>query len=173
MLKATTSRIPSWLVPVVMMFSSWVAAAEVLPQPSEKPILTISGKIGITNKGQTAQFDRPMLESLGITLVETSTPWYQGPMKFEGVSLDTLMKRVNAEGKQVTAIALNDYSSDLPIDDFAKYDPILALKRNGEYMTVRDKGPLFIIYPFDKISELKSQTYYGRSVWQVDRLIVK
>jgi hypothetical protein len=173
MLKAATSCIPPLLMMAGMLFLAWSATAESLPLPSERPILTISGKIGITNKDQTAQFDRPMLESLGITLVETSTPWYQGPVKFEGVSLDKLMKRVNAEGEQVTAIALNDYSSDLPIDDFAKYGPILALKRNGEYMTVRDKGPLFIIYPFDKIPALKSQTYYGRSVWQVDRLIVK
>jgi hypothetical protein len=50
---------------------------------------------------------------------------------------------------------------------------ILALKRNGEYMPVRDKGPLFVIYPFDSKPELKTQTYYGRSVWQVAKIVVK
>ena len=40
-------------------------------------------------------------------------------------------------------------------------------------MPVRDKGPLFIIYPFDANPELKSQTYYSRSVWQVAKIVVK
>ncbi|MGO4705243.1 molybdopterin-dependent oxidoreductase [Microvirga sp. 2MCAF38] len=147
--------------------------AEPLPAPTEKPILTVSGKIDTTNKDDSAQFDLSMLLGLGLVTVETTTPWYNGPVKFEGISLDKLMKRVGAKGERVVAVALNDYSSEIPIEDFAKYNVILALKRNGEYMPIRDKGPLFIIYPFDSIPELKSQTYYGRSVWQVAKLIVK
>ncbi len=58
------------------------------------------------------------------------------------------------------------------MEDFAKFNVILAIKRNGEYMPVRDKGPLFIVYPYDSKSELKSQTYYGRSAWQLKRLEV-
>ena len=73
----------------------------------------------------------------------------------------------------MTVIALNDYSTEIPIKDFADYNVIIALKRDGEYMSVRDKGPLFIIYPFDAKPELKSQTYYGRSAWQVAKIIVK
>jgi hypothetical protein len=89
------------------------------------------------------------------------------------VSLDKLMKHVGAKGQRVVAIALNDYSTEIPIEDFAKYGTILALKRDGEYMPVKDKGPLFIIYPYDSKPELKNQTYYGRSAWQVAKLIVK
>jgi hypothetical protein len=150
-----------------------LAIADPLPVPTEKPILTIAGKISITNKNGEAQFDRPMLESLGLLTVETTTPWYTGPVKFEGVSLDKLMKLVGASGERVDVVALNDYSSEIPIADFAKYNVILALKRNGEYMPVKDKGPLFVIYPFDSMPELKSQTYYGRAVWQVAKIIVK
>lgn len=32
---------------------------------------------------------------------------------------------------------------------------------------VRDKGPLFIVYPFDSAAELRSSTYYERSIWQL------
>ena len=69
-------------------------------------------------------------------------------------------------------VALNDYASSIPISDFAAHGVILALKRDGQYMPVRDKGPLFIIYPYDSSPELKSQMYYARSVWQVKRLEV-
>ena len=77
------------------------------------------------------------------------------------------MKHVGAKGQRVVAIALNDYSTEIPIEDFAKYGAILALKRDGEYMPVKDKGPLFIIYPYDSKPELKADQYYARSAWQV------
>lgn len=149
------------------------AAAAPLPTPSEKPILTISGKISATNKNDTAQFDRQMLEALGTISLETATPWYQGPMKFEGVLLSKLMEHVGASGKSATVIALNDYSSEIPLEDFTKYKVILALKLNGEYIPVRERGPLFIVYPFDSDPVLQHQTYYGRAVWQVSKIVVK
>ncbi len=70
-------------------------------------------------------------------------------------------------------MALNDYVSTIPVKDFTLYNVILAMKRDGEYMQVRDKGPLFIIYPYDSMQELQSQTYYTRSAWQVAKLIVE
>ena len=161
------------LAALVGFAGSNAAAAEPLPSPTGKPILTISGKISITNNGGTAQVDRPMLEALGMTTVETTGPWYEGTAKFEGVNLDKLMKLVGASGERVDVVALNDYSSEIPMKDFASYNVILAIKRNGEYMPVRDKGPLFVIYPFDSNPELKNQTFYGRSVWQVSKIIVK
>jgi hypothetical protein len=105
--------------------------------------------------------------------VETANPWYDGKVRFEGVSIDQLMKLVGAEGKTVTAVALNDYVTTIPLDDFKKFNVILALKRDGKYMAVRDKGPLFIIYPYDSDPQLQNQTYYTRSAWQVAKLIVE
>ncbi len=149
------------------------ARAGSLPTPVGAPILTISGAITETNVGDTATFDRPMLEKLGMVKIVTTTPWYQGPMTFEGVPMETLMADVGAKGQRLVAYALNDYTTEIPMEDFAKHHAILALKRNGEYMPVRDKGPLFIVYPYDSEPELKSQIFYSRSAWQVARMVVK
>ncbi|HBQ6508802.1 TPA: oxidoreductase, partial [Klebsiella variicola subsp. variicola] len=46
-------------------------------------------------------------------------------------------------------------------------------KMNGEYMRVRDKGPLFIVYPYDSSTELQNQIYYSRSAWQVSKIIIE
>ena len=35
------------------------------------------------------------------------------------------------------------------------------------------KGPLFIVYPFDRKPELATPTYYDRSAWQLQRLEIK
>lgn len=149
------------------------AQAQSLSKPGGKPILVISGNIANTNVGDTAQFDRDMLEALGLETVETANPWYDGRVRFEGVSIEKLMTLVGAKGTKVTAVALNDYVSTLPMEDFKKFKVILAMKRDGNYMAVRDKGPLFIIYPYDSDPQLQSQTYYTRSAWQVAKLIVE
>jgi hypothetical protein len=150
-----------------------IAGASALSTPSEKPILTVSGNISVTNKEGVAEFDRGMLEALGAVSFETQTPWYSEPVKFEGVPLAKLLAAVGASGKTLVAVALNNYSAELPLEDASKYNVIVALKRNGEYMTVRDKGPLFIVYPYDSSPELKNQKFYSRSVWQLSRLEVR
>ena len=147
----------------------FMGAAAAQTPASNKPLLTITGKV----TGEVVEFDREKLEALGMVMIETNTPWYKGPVKFEGVPLDKLMQSVGAKGDKVVALALNDYSTEIPMEDFAKHKAILALKRDGEYMPVRDKGPLFIVYPYDQNQELRSQKYYSRSAWQVSRLIVK
>ena len=154
-------------------FAATAVHAQSLDAPKDKPILTVSGDITEKNSEAGAQFDRAMLEQIGMTTVETTTPWYKGSMKFEGVPLDKLMAAVGAKGGKVVAYALNDYTTEIPMEDFSKHHAILAMKRNGEYMPVRDKGPLFVVYPYDSDPELKSQTYYSRSAWQVARIVVK
>jgi hypothetical protein len=147
-----------------------ISQADSLPTPEGDVILTISGKV---QNGSDIEFDRAMLEKMGDDEIDTTTPWYDGTSRFEGVRLDKLMKAVGATGTKVEAVAINDYSSEVPIDDFAEHGVILAYKRNGNYMAIRDKGPLFIIYPFDKDPDLKNQKFYARSVWQVKKLVVK
>lgn len=120
------------------------AFAEKLPAPVGKPVLTISGLITNTNEGDTAVFDVAALEKLGMETIVTTTPWYSGKVRFDGVSLSKLMDLVGAKGKSARVLALNDYTTIVPIDDFHKFPVILALKMNGEYMRIRDKGPLFI-----------------------------
>ncbi|UIJ74140.1 molybdopterin-dependent oxidoreductase [Aurantimonas sp. HBX-1] len=149
------------------------AQADPLAAPAGEPILIVSGKIASTNVGDTAQFDRAMLEALGTVSFETRTPWREGISTFEGVPLEALMTAVGARGETVTAIALNDYVTSIPISDFARFGTILALKWDGEYMTVRDHGPLFIVYPYDSDPELQNQTYFGRSAWQLRQLVVE
>ncbi len=84
-----------------------------------------------------------------------------------------LMAFVGAEGTEVVASALNDYESAIPMSDFDRYDVVLAMKRDGELMPIRDKGPLFIVYPFDSDPELRTEQYYSRAVWQVKELNVR
>jgi hypothetical protein len=49
---------------------------------------------------------------------------------------------------------------------------ILALKRDGETLSRRDKGPIWIVYPRDDFPELQLETINARWVWQLIELEV-
>lgn len=151
------------------MLGSSLHAAEAV----ERPLLTITGKITPAEGKTEFSFDRAALEALGVESIETTTPWHTGKVKFEGVSMAKLMQKVGATGKMAVAIALDDYVSNIPIEDFTSYHVILALKRDGKDMAISDKGPLFVIYPYDSDPELRSQKYYSRSAWQVKRIDIR
>lgn len=129
--------------------------------------------ITVSSGSETATFTRDELEAMELVTIETTTPWNEGVVKFEGVPLTVLLAKVNAQGETAIVTALNDYSVDVPTADFAEFGTILAFKRNGEYMPVDDQGPFFVVYPFDSDPVLQGQPYYGRAVWQVREITVQ
>ncbi len=138
-----------------------------LPQPTGKVILEVTGLIENANHDGVAQYDMAMLDALGTHETSTATPWYNGVKKFAGPLGGALLDAVGASGTQLKVTALNDYITVIPISDFRDYDVILATKLDDAPMSVRDKGPIFVIYPFDEHPTLNNETYYGRSAWQV------
>jgi hypothetical protein len=158
---------------LVLISVASAQAQQPLPKPQGRPILEVTGKVGVTNAGDKASFDLAMLESIGIARTKTSTAWTEGQPTFEGVSLKALLERLGAKGDTVTAIALNDYKVEIPIEDFSKYPVILAYRMNGELLRVRDKGPLWIVYPQDDFPALKNKETQSRWVWQVKELRIR
>lgn len=155
------------------LFAANISLAETLAAPTGEVILTISGNITQTNVGDTAQFDRAMLEGMGATTVTTSSPWYDTEVTFEGVSFKAVMDLVGAHGTTIHAFALNDYDTEIPFADTQDPAVVLAMKMNGIYMEVRDKGPIFVVYPYDSDPVYQTQTYYARSAWQVSRMTIE
>ncbi len=147
--------------------------AQALDSPTGSVILEVTGNITQTNVGNEAHFDKAMLEALTQRTTQTSTPWHDGVVSFEGPLGRALLEAVGAEGDQLNVVALNDYSSTVPISDFYDHDVILAMRADGQQLRIRDHGPLFIIYPFDENPSLLNEEILTRSVWQVKRIEVE
>ena len=62
---------------------------------------------------------------------------------------------------------------DIPVEDAQRFDLIVARLLDDQPMAVRDKGPLFTIYPFDAREELRNAVYYSRSAWQLRTIEVR
>jgi hypothetical protein len=148
-------------------------AWEALASPHGEVVLTVTGAIENTNGPARADFDLANLEHLGLSRLTTWTPWTKGEIEFEGVLVRRLMDALGATGTEVRAMALNDYEQTIPIDDFQSYDVLLAFRMNGRPMRLRDKGPLWIVYPWSGHPELDDFVTRGKSIWQLNALHVQ
>ena len=148
-------------------------SAEMLAVPSGAPVLTVSGKVNKTNQAETAVFDRAMLEAMSPVSFKTRTIWTEGENEFTGVLLSELLRNLGIESGTLRATAINDYAVDIPVADALKEPAIIAYKINGQPMSVREKGPLWIVYPYDKDKKYQAEVYYSRSIWQLDRIVVE
>ena len=149
------------------------AAGKSLPKPAGSAILTVNGNIAMRNTAEAAVFDASMIRSLPAQTLHTHTPWYKEAVTFKGTPLQDLLDAVGARGQSLRIIALNDYAVEIPIEDARRFRPLLAYEINGKRLSVRDKGPLFLIYPFDERPELRNELYYGRSIWQISTITVR
>ena len=147
-----------WLILVPLGLGSMVARAD-------EPILTITGPAG------TVDMDVAAVAAIPTHETTTDTPWTDGTPVWSGPLLRDMFAKVGITAKDTVKVtALNDYAVTMPAADAFSIDVILATKRDGKVLSVRDKGPLFIIYPFAKNDALRTELIYGRSVWQVRRI---
>ena len=162
-------------IAIVLFLSITMLApsATALDFPRGPVILTLSGMINRTNAAGNAVLDAAVLKSLPQITIITDTPWTEGQIRFEGPLLRDVLELVGAEGKSLKAIAINDYFVEIPATDAEMYDVILAMRLDDNDLNVRSKGPLWVIYPWKDNENLRSETYYSRSIWQLMRIDVQ
>lgn len=161
------------IVGMVLGLATAPVSATELDAPTGPVQLTVSGAIEHTNGDGTAAFDLEMLRALGATEVTTETIWTPGTITFTGVELKTLLDHLGATGTEIDATAINDYTVVIPVSDAVEGGPIVAYEMDGELMSRRDKGPLWLIYPYSSNSEYRTEVIYSRSIWQLDRMAIK
>lgn len=154
------------LLGVALSLSATPVRAE-LPEPKGTVLLTISGLISETNVEDRAEFDRDMLLDIGMVEFKTTTPWTEGDVTFSGVLLAQLLDRVGPSGSFVHAIAANDYEANIPITILRDEGAIIAMQMNGEALTLRNKGPLWIIFPWSDKPDLDRVEIHNYAVWQL------
>ncbi|WP_282603269.1 molybdopterin-dependent oxidoreductase [Paracoccus sp. PARArs4] len=139
-------------------------ATMAMPAMAQDVLLTV------TAGGNTHHYDLEALQELPVTEFTTSTNWTEGEVTFTGVALATLLAEAGVEDGSVMATAINDYAVEIPVAEVTEDAPIIAYMQDGEILSPRDKGPLWVVYPFDSDPEYQTEIAYSRSIWQLDRI---
>lgn len=145
--------------------------AEQLPAPTGDVLLTLSGALTHETADGVVTLDRALLEVMETVEFTTSTIWMEGDVTFTGVPLRDVLDYAGAQGQEISAVALNDYKIEIPVSEIEEDTPIIAYLMNGEPMSRRNKGPLWIVYNYDSDAKYRSEVIYSRSIWQLDRIV--
>ncbi|WP_246054932.1 oxidoreductase [Paracoccus gahaiensis] len=130
----------------------------------QAPLLTVTSAEGIRT------YTLPDLEALPQAGFTTSTIWTDRAAAFEGVPLRAILDANEIAAGTVLATAINDYAIEIPVSDVTDSWPIVAYRMDSKEMSRRDKGPLWVMYPFDAEPSLSTEVNFSRSIWQLDRL---
>jgi hypothetical protein len=137
------------------------------PALSSNSVLEVDGRVAAP---APHRFDLEALRALGAVELVTTTPWDERRVRFEGVPVRHVLEHCGADGTVVRARALNDYWVEIPLADFDDPRIIAAWSADGRRLTVRDKGPLWIIYPWSHEAKYRTGLYDSRSIWQLKHL---
>ena len=143
------------------------AHADILDAPKSRVLLEVSGL------AETVRFDRAELEALGMHVIETTTDWTEGVQRFSGPMLVDVLTAAGAKGGELSAIAINDYTVKIPRDFAEQHGAMLALTMNGKPMSVRDKGPIWLVFPRDDEQALQRTNVNAYWIWQLARIDVR
>ena len=128
----------------------------------------------VTTADLTEGFTLEEILAMQQTTVVTKNDYVDEVTTFQGPTLRSVLEEMDvARDATLKMVALNDFSSEVPATDAFEYDVILAVLFNGETMSVRDKGPIWVIYPMDDNPELHDDIYNDRLVWQLRTISVE
>lgn len=178
LLLAPTSKILFWshlksYLYIVVLLSSFLGVAMADTEASDAVVLTIYGDLINQEDGKAVnslQFNMASLVEMDATSFTSSAPWTQKPVEYTGVRINILLKHIGALSNRFEAIADNNYKFALTDIDFDKYPVIIAYKKNAEFFSARELGPLLIMFPFDDFPELVTEKNKASAVWQLIEL---
>ena len=128
--------------------------------------------LSISSGDSTIEMVLSDLDQMPQETFATATNWTEGDVTFSGVPLSHVLKEAGVAGATLRMVALNDYAVEMPMDEIGDIYPIVATRMHSEPMKVRDKGPYWIVYPYDSDPEFQTETTYARSIWQLKSLSV-
>jgi hypothetical protein len=139
---------------------------------SEDVVLTLTRPEDEGHGALQIDITRQSLMSLPRSGFVTKTIWTNGPQRFEGVWLSDFLDHFDVTSGTIALQAINDYWVEMPVDEINSGEALLAYERNGQPMTQRTKGPVWLVYNYDADPAFRTETIYTRSVWQLDRITV-
>ncbi len=102
--------------------------------------------------------------------VNTANDFVDDVSEFSGPLARDVVSMLGDDIKMARFYAINGYSIEIPVSDFRDYDVIFALSIDGKLFSLRDKGPVWLIYPMTDNPELQDRVYNDRLIWLLTRV---
>lgn len=167
MIPARAAVIACALIASVFLILAEVATAKNDTSPDEPDLLHVAIIEDDGAVSRSIKFDRSRLEALPQQEFATSTIWTVEDHSFSGPSLHDVLVEADVTGTTVHLIAANGYEVRMAWEEIEKTVPIVATRIDGAPYSVRQKGPLWIIFPYDQNPRYRTEAFYALSIWQL------
>lgn len=150
---------------MLMLMLSWQVLAS-----SEPVVLSVYGDIRVNDRHyDQMDFTLSELQALTQSDITTAHPWSIAPQHYHGVDMNALFGLL-FNHRRVLSIqleALNDFSVAVDWSQIEAFSPILAWQEDEQVMTRRNKGPLWLVLPFDQVPKVQQADFLHFMVWQL------
>lgn len=102
--------------------------------------------------------------------VDLYNPWEKREDKYEGVLLSELAKKYGKNTNSLKLIALDDYTIEFLKDEYENERIMIAFKVNDEYISVRKKGPMRIVYLDYDPSKKRYENNLYKWMWMIKKI---
>ena len=135
--------------------------------PAAAQDILVVGNAAEPARGEV-HFSEADLLALPQVTIRTRTDYTDGVVEFIGpLARDAVAFIEIGTATTVHLVAANDYAIDITLSELFDYDVILAMQANGERLTMRDKGPIWLMYPLDDHEEMQDPVFNNRLIWQL------
>ena len=121
----------------------------------------------VTNGDTVIELQSEDIAALQKTSFETSNIWTEGTVIFTGPSLKSVIELANITDGFVTLTAINDYIIQIAVKSITENAPIIANSMNGRPFDRREKGPYWVVFPYDSDPKYQQEEIYANSIWQL------
>lgn len=140
-------------------------------QTNDKSLLHIDTS-QVQNCNASIALDEKALLSLPQQRFKTRHTWSDTAQEFSGPLLSDVLNLACHNVTRLMLKAINDYSIEMDFNEMRNYQPIVAITVDGKRLSVRHKGPLWVMMPLDRFDELPPRSMDDMLIWQLSDISI-
>jgi len=155
------------------IFTSAESMTSTPPYPPISELVGSLGQVLIVNTDPSTScgpkqlaFSVKQLEALPQTNFKTRHTWSSEAQEFSGPLLADVLNLVCPKARDIYLRSLDQYSVMVNFSKGSEFKPILALKVDGKPLTVREKGPIWVMVDADGL-KIPERSLDNMLVWQL------
>lgn len=123
-------------------------------------------------QGKETRLSLDDLDALRQISFTTTTIWTEGEVTFSGPPLRDVLKAGGVMNGHIEMMAYNHYLVDTSLESelIGEDYPIVATRMNGEVFDIADRGPFWLVWPYDSDQRFKEELVYALSIWQLSQI---
>lgn len=153
-------------------------------EPNGAVVLTVAGELTKPNRpaydrrrdvffkyhersfGRAVEFDRAMLEALGVVRARIEFAGWDGPKDLSGPRLVDVLTAAGCASGPIATLALDGFATELSADALSAHGWFLSTRANGRPHAIGGRGPLWLVFdpPGDRPATAEEESMWP---WQL------